>query len=342
MTDYTEEIWKPIPEWEYDVSDMGRIRSHKSGKILAGTVSRYGYLSVGLSKENKQKTFHVHRLVAETFIPNPDNKPQVNHLGGKTDNRVCMLEWATRKENMQHATKYITKRFTIRVAQLDLETKEILKVYDNMKLTKADGFDPSSVSLCIRGKSATHGGYAWESLDPLPSNDNLPGEEWRSLKDCDHEDYKLYTDYQVSNMGRIRNTRMTNIRRHGKSFQVTLYRPGKSTIVAIYRLVMYAFRVPNPENKPAVDHINSNPHDHRLANLRWVTSKENMQNENTRAKILASTVKRVEVTFEDGQTEILPSRTAVYQEIDVSVLDLRRCLASGGTSRWGMKFRYLD
>lgn len=101
-----EEIWKPIPEYEeyYEVSSLGRVRRIRTGRILKNHIDSYGYLVVGLHVHSKQKTCFVHRLVAMTFIPNPENKPQVNHINGiKTDNCSTNLEWATSSENMRHA-----------------------------------------------------------------------------------------------------------------------------------------------------------------------------------------------------------------------------------------------
>jgi hypothetical protein len=89
----------------YFVAD-NEVFSNKSGVLikLKKTITNQGYLKVSLHK-NKKKYFKlVHRLIAEAFIPNPDNKPQVNHINGKkADNRILNIEWATRSENQQHA-----------------------------------------------------------------------------------------------------------------------------------------------------------------------------------------------------------------------------------------------
>ena len=116
-----EEIWKDIQgyEGEYQVSNLGRIKSLprkrvtptgwpylSKGKILTPKLRKDGYLEISLRTKGKGKSYFIHRLVAQAFIPNPYNKPQVNHLNGKkSDNRIENLECATRKENMQHAFK---------------------------------------------------------------------------------------------------------------------------------------------------------------------------------------------------------------------------------------------
>lgn len=115
-----DEIWKDIQGYEglYQASTKGRIRSldrvvrmgeknlRCTGRIFVGKINRFGYMSINISVNNSKKHYTIHRLVAQTFIPNPENKPQVNHINGiKTDNRVENLEWCTSKENSIHAWK---------------------------------------------------------------------------------------------------------------------------------------------------------------------------------------------------------------------------------------------
>lgn len=99
------EIWKDIIGYEglYQISNQGNVKSSHSGAIVKQQVMG-GYKYVSLHKEKKLRTHRVHRLVAQAFIPNPESKPQINHINGiKTDNRADNLEWCTQSENMKHA-----------------------------------------------------------------------------------------------------------------------------------------------------------------------------------------------------------------------------------------------
>ena len=103
----TQEKWKPIEETggKYSVSNMGRVRNNNTENILTPS-TKDGYLKINLHMGSKRMTRYVHRLVAIAFIPNPENKPQVNHINGiHGDARAENLEWVTGEENMRHAAE---------------------------------------------------------------------------------------------------------------------------------------------------------------------------------------------------------------------------------------------
>ena len=103
------EIWKNIEGYEgkYQVSNLGRVKSMiGQEKVLHPKKHRNGHLQIGLHKDKKRKTMYIHRLVAQAFIPNPDNLPCVNHKDEcPSNNNVDNLEWCTQKYNCNYGTR---------------------------------------------------------------------------------------------------------------------------------------------------------------------------------------------------------------------------------------------
>lgn len=109
------ENWKGVVEYEkyYKISDLGRIKSLHSGRVMGTGVANW-YPTVVLCKNGTRKSVCVHQLVAKAFIPNPENKPCVNHIdGNKRNNHISNLEWATFKENENHSYKKLGKVATM-------------------------------------------------------------------------------------------------------------------------------------------------------------------------------------------------------------------------------------
>lgn len=159
--------WKPIIGYEgkYEISTNGEVKSLKrkfqaTEKILKPAILKSGYYAVGLSKNGEVRTHLNHRLVAEAFIDNPYGKPQVNHIDEvKTNNNIENLEWVTNKENCNHGTK---NDWSFKPVIKKSKSGKILHTYAKLTNVKQDGYSPSKVCLCCKGKRNHHKGFVWE------------------------------------------------------------------------------------------------------------------------------------------------------------------------------------
>ena len=168
--DLKNEIWKDIEGFEgiYQISDLARIKSLSRYVIMKNNLPvlkkerilkpayAYGYALIGLSKNKVSKSFSIHRLVAQSFIPNPENKPEVNHkypLLSKSFNSLWNLEWTTKSENTAHAVK--NKLFKAYYGEKShaskLTEKEVLEIRaSNLKqveLAKIYNIDQTTISI---------------------------------------------------------------------------------------------------------------------------------------------------------------------------------------------------
>lgn len=171
------EEWKDIEGYEglYQVSSFGRIKSlnynnTKQEKILQ-LLNNKGYNSICLSKHNIRKTYKVHRLVAEAFIPNSDNKPCIDHINtDKTDNRVENLRWCTHTENMNNPftkEKYngSNHHLSKSVLQFSINGDFIRKWDCVMDIKRELNYNNSNIGSCCIGRKKSSNGFKWKYYD---------------------------------------------------------------------------------------------------------------------------------------------------------------------------------
>ena len=272
------EEWKDILDYEnYEVSNLGNVRNKKTGRILK-SYNKGGYAVVGLSKITG-KIFPVHRLVCQAFIPNPENKPQVNHKDKNgLNNNVSNIEWNTVLENNIHRSNGVTQTTNqnMSIYRVDKDTGEKLEKYDSIELAGEWAFKQglvknihsgrTNISNMIRGVYKISSGFKWI----LEEQESLENEIWKQviIKDKDT------TNYYVSSLGRFKNSKGIIMKDYKPHHSGYIYVRVNNDKYALHRLVAFTF-LENPENKAYVNHIDGNKTNNSLVNIEWNTPNEN-------------------------------------------------------------------
>lgn len=196
-----EEEFKPVIGYEdlYMISSYGRVVALKyirpfynnasitqEPKLVKIIKNKYGYMKVRLSKNKKRQEYSVHRLVALNFIPNPDSKPEVDHIDTiRSNNHVSNLRWVTKIENMNNplsrknissnhyclGKKGLDNPFSIKIIRIDRNGNT--KIYPSTRSVKQDGFTQSNVLKCCKKEHKQHKGYKWMYLSDYETLTNM-------------------------------------------------------------------------------------------------------------------------------------------------------------------------
>ena len=183
IQDLPNEIWKDVVGYEglYMISNLGRIKSfhHKRARILKPGQNKLGYRMLSLFKNEIGKTKMVHRLIAESFIPNTENKPCIDHINGDpTDNRIENMKWCTHKENLNNPVTRkkmsntwaneelkekmrFMQKHRIGVDMLTLDGKYIRSFDSIRQASFHSGAWDSEIARCCKDESKSTGGYKW-------------------------------------------------------------------------------------------------------------------------------------------------------------------------------------
>ena len=189
------EIWKDIPhtDGQYQVSNLGNVRSlfyHSRSwnriyrtRLLKQKMNPSGYHNVSILINKKRVTKDIHKIIAQLFVPNPENKPQVNHIdGNKSNNSVSNLEWVTAKENNKHAIETGLRnphalsgcaKPRKQVAQYDL-SGELINVWDSVyDAASYYGIKHNCISSCANGYNKSYHKYMWKYITSIVPSKNI-------------------------------------------------------------------------------------------------------------------------------------------------------------------------
>jgi hypothetical protein len=338
------EIWRQLKDFDnYEVSSYGKVRNIKTQRILK-CATKGGYILVGLCQNSKSKTIAIHRLVAEAFIENSENKPQVNHKDkNRSNNNVENLEWNTALENNLHRSQNCiqTTNQNIVVWRIDKDTGELLQKYESIDLAAKWCFEnnlckkiangQSGLSFAVRGLYKTSYGYKWKKEE----QESLDEEIWKNV--CINNE--IFENYFVSNLGRFKNSKgiiMDNYKPHHSGY---IYLRVNIQKYALHRLIASTF-IENIDNKPVVNHIDGNKLNNYVKNLEWVTVQENNQHNHNIG--LIKVFKRQIIQYDLEMNKIKQFNSIKEAMDELKITSIKEVLYNKQKTAGGFIFKYAE
>ena len=341
-----KEEWKQINDYDnYEVSSLGTVRNSNTGRVLKRTC-RGGYLFTVLCQNSSGKTCPIHRLVASTFIDNPENKPQVNHKDkNRSNNNVSNLEWSTASENNIHRSTNVvqTTNQQVKVWRIDINTDAKLELYDSICLAaqwivnnspeSCINTIKSSISCAIRGVYKSSCGFKWSMCEYTDLDDEL----WKPVT----INGQTYDNYFVSNLGRFKNSKgiiMENYKPHHSGY---IYVRVDINKYALHRIIASTF-INNlePEINNVVNHIDGNKLNNSAANLEWTTIKGNNIHNHKSGFIKYYNRKIAQYDLE--MNKIKEFSSIVEAEKELGIKTIKAVLYNNQKTAGGFIFKYLD
>jgi len=341
---FTEE-WKHILDYEnYEVSNLGNVRNKKTGRILK-SYDKGGYAVISLSK-TKGKLYQIHRLVCQAFIPNPENKPQVNHKDKNgLNNNVSNLEWNSHQENSIHRSNGVTQTTNqnIPIYRVDEKTNEKLEKYDSIELaaewifkqglTKNINSIKSGISCAFRNVYKSSFGFKWI----LEEQESLENEIWKQVIIKD----KYTTNYYVSSLGRFKNSKGIIMKDYKPHHTGYIYVRVNNDKYALHRLIAFTF-LENPENKAYVNHIDGNKTNNSLVNIEWNTPNENSLHSHKTGLNKGNKRKIIQFDLELNKIQEFNSIIEASKILNIGKTSIKAVLYKKQKTASGFIFKYLE
>jgi hypothetical protein len=335
------EIWKQIKGFEnYEISSKGNVRNIKTQKILKSH-ERSSYLRVQLCRN---KSLSIHRLVGEAFIPNPENKAQINHKDkNRMNNNVENLEWNTALENNIHRSANCIQinNQNIKVWRIDKITNKKLELYNsfmiaanwcyNNKLCNSIITASKCINKATKGSNKTSYGFKWKIVEPI----YIEGEIWKNV----FINNISFDKYFVSNLARFKNS---------KGIIMENYKIPKSGYISItiqknkyflHRLVASTF-IQNIDNKPAVNHIDGCKTNNNVNNLEWVTIQENNQHNYNIGLLKAFTRPIIQYDLDNNEINRFNSIKEASDKLNIKTI--KNVLSKNQKTAGGFIFKYAE